>query len=364
MTRVLFYVSGHGYGHCVRMVEVIRALLHADPGCHVFVRTIAPPSLFDGLPNALVQVDPVNMDTGVVEDQHALRIDVAETVKKLEAFLENKDAIVDAEVDFASREKISLIVADIPYLAGEVAHRAGVPCLAIANFTWDWIYEPYLAAHPHRDRLLNDIREGYRKMGCLLRLPFHHEVDVFREVIDVPLVVRKSERTPVEIFRAMRLEPADGRQLVLLAARDPMSISALAHAAKQGRDFVFVCFQPSSDLLPENTQCVTIGPELTFSDVIRVCDFAITKLGYGMLAECIASRTALLFPTRSGFPEDAMLRAGAARYLRARELSQDDYEEGRWTQALRKLDHTSTPDESLSMDGARVCAENILGQLA
>ena len=37
----------------------------------------------------------------------------------------------------------SSIVGDIPPLAFEVAARLGVPVVAIANFTWDWIYETH-----------------------------------------------------------------------------------------------------------------------------------------------------------------------------------------------------------------------------
>ncbi len=58
-----------------------------------------------------------------------------------------------------------------------------------------------------------------------------------------------------------------------------------------------------------------------------------------------------------------MLRAGAARYLRAKELPRDDYEAGRWVGALRELGQTTAPDHSLPMDGARVCAESILAEL-
>ena len=44
---ILFYVSGHGYGHATRTNAVIEALLSAQPDLTIHVRTTAPPFLFD-----------------------------------------------------------------------------------------------------------------------------------------------------------------------------------------------------------------------------------------------------------------------------------------------------------------------------
>ena len=48
----------------------------------------------------------------------------------------------------------ALVVADIPPLALAAARLAGVPAIALGNFTWDWIYRDYpggeAAADAHR----------------------------------------------------------------------------------------------------------------------------------------------------------------------------------------------------------------------
>ena len=51
-------------------------------------------------------------------------------------------------------------MADIPFLAGDIAAAAGIPIIAITNFTWDWIYEPYF----------NDRQDLLREMGATWKI--------------------------------------------------------------------------------------------------------------------------------------------------------------------------------------------------
>ena len=44
--RIVFYVSGHGFGHTSRTIEVIHAVLRARPEAHIVVKTSAPLRLF------------------------------------------------------------------------------------------------------------------------------------------------------------------------------------------------------------------------------------------------------------------------------------------------------------------------------
>jgi hypothetical protein len=45
--NIAFYISGHGFGHASRSIELIRALLERQPGLRVVVSTPAPQWLFD-----------------------------------------------------------------------------------------------------------------------------------------------------------------------------------------------------------------------------------------------------------------------------------------------------------------------------
>ena len=66
MSSVLFHISGHGYGHARRMSQVIAALIAADPGVAIHVRTAAPARIFAGLLPA-DHVSATAIDAGAAE---------------------------------------------------------------------------------------------------------------------------------------------------------------------------------------------------------------------------------------------------------------------------------------------------------
>jgi len=45
--RIVFYVSGHGFGHTSRTIAVIDAVAERRPGVEIAVRTSAPRRLFE-----------------------------------------------------------------------------------------------------------------------------------------------------------------------------------------------------------------------------------------------------------------------------------------------------------------------------
>src|SRR5438874_914229 len=134
--RILFYVSGHGFGHARRVAQVIRALAERAPDVEAHVRTAAPRHIFE--PAVLAGFAPSDLDAGMVEDG-PLRIDAQGTLRRLEDLLGRREHILADELAAVRAIGPRLIVADVPFLAGDVAAAAGVPCLAVSNFTWDWI---------------------------------------------------------------------------------------------------------------------------------------------------------------------------------------------------------------------------------
>lgn len=362
MKKMLFYVSGHGFGHAVRAAEVIRALGEKDRSVRVLVRTRAPGKLFAGLAALSSDVMPIEIDTGVAERDGTLRIDKDATLARLAAFIKESDEIVAFESEFVRREAVSLIVADIPYLAGEIAANAGVPCTAIGNFTWDWIYEPYLCRNIEGQAYLARVRRGYANMACYLRLPFSHDTKSFGSIVDVPLITRDLQHGRQDILRKLGVDLSCHRRRVLYAMRSPRSLEAIARAANRDRDRLFFCFEQPRTGMPENMRSVLLDEQLSFPDVLSVCDAVVSKLGYGILADCASTQTAVLFPPRDGFREDEILVPAACKYLRACELPLDDYETGDWISHLERLEATPQPTDSLAMHGARTCADILAAQ--
>ena len=298
------------------------------------------------------------MDSAVVETTPLL-VSETESFNAVSSLLENRQAVLDEEVQFAKNTNVGLIVSDIPFLAGDVAEAVGVPCFAVGNFTWDWIYEAYMANNPHWGDAIDSIRRSYAKMSAWLRLPFHHDSRCFQTITDVPLVARRGERSHAEVLDALGLDATDSRPRVLLAMRGQVDDAVLIAAAASERDFVYLSVEPLSSSGPENVRSLSSSAPVTFTDLLSVSDVAISKLGYSIVADCISCNTGILWPRRYGFREDDLLMDEAPRYTRALELPKEEYESGNWGAYLRSLIDMPAPSSRMAVDGAETCAQLI-----
>lgn len=357
---LLFYVTGHGYGHAARTAELARAVARRGSVATIHIRTTAPPHLFAGIEGARVVLEPARLDTGAVE-LDPLRIDPRASLERASELLGEADELARKEAEFVREHGVSLIVADAPYLAGDVAERAGVPCLAFGNFTWDWIYEPWVERFPEYTPVLERARGSYAKMQGWLRLPFSHESSLFPEVLDVPLVVRKPARSAAETFGMLALPGAGSLPRVLVGMRGGVSAEALVSAASGAGDWQFLHFEELPEPRPRNLARVSLGRDLSFTDVLTCCELVLSKPGYGVVAECAAWGARLLWPARADFREDSLTMGGAPRFFQALRLPARDYEAGNWAPYLRALHTARSPHERMRADGAEGCAEILEG---
>jgi hypothetical protein len=343
---VLFYVSGHGFGHGTRVAEILRA---GAGRWDAIVRTAAPARLFPG-----AAVEHAVIDATVAESPDTLRIDVDQTRRNWSEFLDSRAEIVAREAAVVRRSGARLIVADIPFLAGEIGAAAGVPCVGVSNFTWSWILEPFLAGDAEGQRMLEILEAGYGKMTEYWRLAFAHEtgLSMFSSVIETPLIAVQPTGRPPEIREGF------GR-VVLMGFRGPISVEAFRRAAEESPDTLFLTFEAAEAAGVANAQLVEVTRATSFQDFAAASDIVIAKLGYGLVSGCIAVRKRLLYAPREGFREDEITGAEAARYTALRAISLEDFHAGRWRRHIDALLAQPLPDETIRADGAAVCAERI-----
>jgi len=228
VTTIVFYISGHGFGHASREIEIINALLARRHDLHIVVRTLAAPWLFERTVNASAPrftLHRLETDTGMVQID-SLHLDPAESVARARAFMRGFDRRVIDESRFLDEMHADLVVCDIPALGIAAAKSIGIPAVGISNFTWDWIY----AAYPGADDVADRIGDEYAKSDLALRLPMAGGFATFPSVIDVPFVARRATRSVDETRRTLGL-PLDER-LVLVSfggyGLEKLNIDALA----------------------------------------------------------------------------------------------------------------------------------------
>ena len=133
---IVFYISGHGFGHASRCIEVINAILAKRPETRVGVRTSAPRWLFDLTVKGKVTYSTLECDSGIVQVD-ALTLDEADTIRRAQSF--HSDLVTRAASETRALRELGagLIVGDIPPLAFAVGASAGISSIGLGNFTWE-----------------------------------------------------------------------------------------------------------------------------------------------------------------------------------------------------------------------------------
>jgi hypothetical protein len=366
--RIVFYVSAHGFGHSSRAVEVIHAVLRAQPEAHIAVRTAAPHRLFARTLQGRCEMVELQCDAGMVQID-SLRLDASASVRQAVEFQKRLPMLAATEAAYLGDSGAQLTVGDIPPLAVRAASAAGIPSAVIGNFTWDWIYQGYRDnAAPE---LAREIRRLYRDASVALRLPMAGGFAGLESITrDIPFIARRSRRTQDEVRAALGLPPrASGKPLVLMSFGGHGVASLDTSALARLKDYTIA----TTDL-PGRDQ--TVGPHrgllhiseeqvydngFRYEDLVRGADVVVTKPGYGIISEAIANDAALLYTSRGHFIEYDVLVREMPRYLRVQFINQEDLLSGNWGAALQQLLSQPAAPEKPPLNGAEIAAEEILG---
>lgn len=355
--RVVFYVSGHGFGHSTRIQAVIN---HLPPErADVTVRTTAPEWLYRQNVSRPFDFTRVECDVGVVQAD-SLTTRPAETLDRWLAFEAQMPGWVRAEAEFLNSWGADLIVADIPSAAFEASSRAGIRSVAMTNFSWDWIYRNYIHGVPDFEATADRIAASYAKCDLLFRLPFYGDLSAFPRVEDVPLVAPEGRR-----------EPGDVRKDLGVSLHEPLVCVSFggfefdrfpwAEAEQRAPGLRFVAMARMERPPAGNVIVVPPGTMPHF-DLVRASDLVISKPGYGIVAECIAGRTPLLYTSRGDFAEYPILVNGMSRHLPTRFVAPEEIPSGDVIDAAAGFLETISWDglEPIGTDGARVVADRLL----
>lgn len=368
MPSVFFYISGHGFGHTVRQNAIINALGKRLPGVDLVISTSAPRRLFDEYLRVPFTFMERPNDTGVVQID-SVRLDERETIALASEFYRTLSSRAEAEAATLRAHDAQLVISDAPPLACAAGAAAGIPAVVVANFTWDWIYEGYEAELRAAPDLLPIIRDAYAQAQEGWRLPLHGGFATVPRVRDLPFVARhaRADRSREDVRGELSL-PRD-RPLALVSFGG-YGVNGLTAAHFDCLDVVdLVMTEPAASIPSIRGPAHWIAEEsiyargLTYVDLVAAVDVVVTKPGYGIIADCVANHTAMLYTSRGRFVEyDVMVRE-MPRFLRCEFIELDSFLSGRWREALQRLLDQPPPPENPRTDGADVVANLIVERM-
>lgn len=370
MAAVAFYISGHGFGHASRQIEVINALTTLQAAASspsgsvdIIIRTAAPAWLFERTARQPFTLLTGPCDTGIVQFD-SLRLDERATVDEAAAFYRALPELAAAEARMLRARDVRLVMCDAPPLACAAAALTDVPSIVLSNFTWDWIYEGYASSFTARaPEVLPAIRDAYARAAEGWRLPLHGGFATVPHVSDLPYVARHARHAREAVFETLKIDA--GRPLALSSFGgygvhdfDPATLDCLE------RWTVIITGRNRQPALPSGLVFVDeariYDAGFRYEDLVAAVDVVVTKPGYGIVSECIANDTAMLYTSRGHFVEyDVMVRE-MPHVLRCRFLEQEALLAGHWLEALDALIDSPPPARRPETNGAEVAANKIL----
>jgi hypothetical protein len=350
--RIAVLLSGHGYGHLTRTANVLEALCRVQP-LSLRVMTSAPRSLWpEALTPFTAEWIEEPCDAAIVQADD-LRVDQSATRREVASWAQRTGARLAGVIDrlTSDGERPCLVVGDVPPLAFDAAAALGLPSVAIANFSWDWIYQQ-LHAMPAAELA----RRAYEKADLLVELTPAAPMPAFRRRVRVGTVGRDSSGHREAARAALGAAPTDC--LVLLAFRAPTMSEITLPSPRDG--VIFIGMQP---LREARADTMRIRADVGFAAVLAASDVVVAKTGYGILADCAATGRPLLWVAREGFPEDQVLEAWLAEQPWARRVDRRALAAGSWAADLAAVARAKAPPP-VGAEPVAAAADAIAGLLS
>jgi L-arabinokinase len=347
--HIAYYVTGHGFGHATRSIELIRGLLQTGKYSVSVASSIEPEFFITELSPYIssqnsLDARKVLLDTGGIQ-LDSIRLDPVRSVEAyFEQVHENRQALLDTEVGWIRENDIKLILVDASPLAGAIAEAANIKCIFVTNFTWDFVFEEMLKMVMDENLAsfdtthLNELREMIEQSK--------RDVAHCHGVIHYPGQAPMNEYVDVQKIHngPMIRRPVRNQNL-----RNELNIPSEAKVLLLGFGGHTTNWKLQDEFLPPNWYCLVLRadesqmPSSRFRvlphdsyvpDYIFAADVVLGKIGYGFVSECLGGGTALIYVPRVHWPEEIFLELVLHQYNAGIRMSLEDFQEGRWASFL------------------------------
>jgi len=359
---LVFYVSGHGFGHATRSAALIAALHRLSPkALRIHVRSRAPRWIFEER-DPRISCSAACIDPGMIQ-LTALDLDLEATIQAHERFAGSWETHLGQEAELLRKMAPRVVVSDIPPLAIGAAAAAGIPAVGVTNFSWDWILAGYAEREPRLRPVVRRYAEAYREADCVFRLPMHGDLGAFPVIVDVPLLTHRSRLPRTLVRRQLGIVSDEKRPVVLISFGGFDSGPLAAFEAPDLEGYVFLAFTEKPEGFRGEWRRLPNPSAIPHEELTAACDAVIGKPGYSTAAEVLAQRTRFLYLSRTDWTEGPVLEAGLRRDGCARAIPRDDFFAGRWREHLDALLAQPLPAQAPAANGAEIIASKLLERL-
>ena len=300
---IAYFISPHGFGHAARACAVMASLVNIDPSIHLHIFTTVPKWFFVDSLSTNLEYHPLLTDIGLVQTSPFVA-DIPETERQLNQLLPYDPKVVYSAAQTLLEKGCRLVICDIAPLGIAVAEAMGVSSVLIENFTWDWIYEPYLAEYGDLHGPITYLRNMFK------RADYHIQTEPVcnpcnAHLTTAPISRRPRTRAPVV---KNRLDIHRDRKLVLVTLGGIQEKLPFLDLLLNMDDIDFII--PGSNRTMERQRNILLLPhhsDFFHPDLVNASDAVIGKVGYSTLAEVYHAGTPFGYISRNTFRESMKL---------------------------------------------------------
>lgn len=331
MPEIAYFVTPHGFGHATRAAAVMAALQKRDPNIHIHIFTQAPKRIFtETLPHSFTYHDLLT-DLGLVQ-LTPLEADLPATIERLNTFYPLDQNLVTQLTQQV--HSCACVCSDIAPLGIAVAQKANIPSLLIENFTWSWIYEPFVADHPDFTPHITYLKDLFQ--SATYHIQTRPICDPTPSATPVNPVSRDNRQTRAQVRQTLGLSETSKAVMITMGGI-PFQYEGSKHLSNLSNT-VFLLPNSGTTLHRENNLIHIPNTSPIFHpDLVLASDLVISKVGYSTLAEVYQAGTPFAYIPRPEFRESAALISFIKTHMPSLPISNTDFESGTWLTSLPDL---------------------------
>ena len=295
----VWYVSCHGFGHITRCIAQIEKKLEIDKNYKCIIicgvsQINFTKIYFKKFLNRIV-LRKTKTDVGLMNKTNELNVDKVKLEFELKKFINSWSFLLEKEVKFLKAYKIGEIYCDISPIGILVSKKLDKKVNLISNFTWyqqykhlkldDYIVEKYLEL----DKMINNL------YVYPLNLDFSY---INSKIIRMEFICRKISNEKI-----CEIKEKYGNTLFISCGKSTRLKKIII------KNFKGTIFTTSGINVKSKDGIVVKLPVniLDTQNYIGASEFVIAKAGWGIVAECICSKTKMILLERDGVLEDTYI---------------------------------------------------------
>ncbi|MCI5126387.1 MAG: hypothetical protein D3925_18400 [Candidatus Electrothrix sp. AR5] len=359
-------ITPHGLGHAARACAVMEELSRRIP-IHYKIVSTAPTWFFAESLTASYTLYPLQTDVGLAQHD-ALREDLDQTVEQLYAFYPLRPELLDQLAAlFADCQLVLCDIAPVGIAAAAQARKqygAEVRSVLLENFTWDWIYHPYLGSHPEFDGIIDYLQ------GLYSQADYHIQAKPIcapsKADLLAPPIARAActcEQARTEIRQMLGLQ--EEKKVVLVTMGGIEGTELPLDRMRACQNFCFVLPGQARERIEAEGNLLFLSADsaIRHPDLIAACDAVIGKVGYSTLAEVYQAGIPFAYISREWFRESRPLADFIAREMPSLPLTEEVFRQQDLSDMLTDLCRLPRQDRK-EEGGASVVAEFLLRLLS